>query len=1035
MTANRFFRLAALVMALCAVALPAAAQSASLKTWYLAEGTTYGPFDEFVLIANPNQGPVTAKVTLLRPPISVGGILTPQSAIVHTYPLLATSRTTVWITRDIPELFGVGTDVSVVVECLEQDGTTPCSGDKGIVVERSMYWPRSNTGSMATWQAGHNAMGLAAPATRWYLAEGATWIFDEYILLANASKTETAHVSLTFQGQAPNRITKTITRALLPETRMNVVPREEPDTVEFRLASFSVEIKSGDAGYSGDAGVPILAERSMYWPAAPSGAAATWRGGHGSAAIPAAAVAWNFAEGFTGQHASQQFDTYLLIENPDPVQTAHVKITYYLDSQLSSLTETDVPVGPQSRFTRWVNSIPELVNRSFGIRVESVIAPDASSAVPVVAERAMYWGTQPVNPLDWSSANWVEGHDSPGVPVESTKWGFAEGTAENGFYPYFLLRNSTAQDTNVKFTFMLEDGTGATSTCLLKANSRYTVSIDQFPPSVWGRRFAAFLESVPIPIGGSPVPFVAERAVYWGTNTNWLGGHASAGIPWPDAAVVGTPGTPPSTPAPTVASITPDQGPVTGGTVVTIRGTGFVWPTVTIGGVAATSVAWPLGDSTTLTATVSAHAAGVVDVVVKNKDNQTGTLSGGYTYGTPPTITGVSPASGSMTGGTPLTITGTHLFPYLPSQTTVRIGGVLAPTQAYGSDTEIHVVTGSIGATGTYDVVVINPDGLQATLVNGFTCLPPGPSITNVTPNQGPTAGGTSITITGTNFRTGAIVRVGGVSAAVSSLDATQIVATTGAHATGTVDVVVTNTDDLQSATRTGAFIYGTLAKLAFGDSLTVGPVVDEVVWWATQWGYQPYFSPPTYPSPYPATLAALLPAVVDNLGVEGEATPSGLYRLPTVISITYDVVIILEGTNDANGIFRTDTAAEQLAKAAAIASNLAAMVGQARGQGQKVVLATLPPTVPIQFADPNGYTRYRGAELSAILLVNAAISQIFDAYRDDPYFVGADVYRAMMDASGNNPASLLSMDGLHPKAEGYDVIANAIHAAIVSKF
>ena len=35
-----------------------------------------------------------------------------------------------------------------------------------------------------------------------------------------------------------------------------------------------------------------------------------------------------------------------------------------------------------------------------------------------------------------------------------------------------------------------------------------------------------------------------------------------------------------------------------------------------------------------MTATTPAHSAGAVDVVVKNRDNQTGTLSGGYTYTT-----------------------------------------------------------------------------------------------------------------------------------------------------------------------------------------------------------------------------------------------------------------------------------------------------------------------------------------------------------------------------------------------------------------
>jgi IPT/TIG domain-containing protein len=86
-----------------------------------------------------------------------------------------------------------------------------------------------------------------------------------------------------------------------------------------------------------------------------------------------------------------------------------------------------------------------------------------------------------------------------------------------------------------------------------------------------------------------------------------------------------------SNPAPTVSSITPSSGPASGGTAVTITGTGFLsGATVTLGGTAATGV--NVVNSTSITSTTPAHAAGTVGVVVKNTDNQAGTLSGGYTY-------------------------------------------------------------------------------------------------------------------------------------------------------------------------------------------------------------------------------------------------------------------------------------------------------------------------------------------------------------------------------------------------------------------
>src|SRR5215813_2109500 len=68
------------------------------------------------------------------------------------------------------------------------------------------------------------------------------------------------------------------------------------------------------------------------------------------------------------------------------------------------------------------------------------------------------------------------------------------------------------------------------------------------------------------------------------------------------------------------------------------------------------------------------------------------------------------------------------------------------------------------------------------------------PTITNVNPNTGPTSGGTSVTITGTNFSGVTAVRFGSNAAGSFTVDsdATQITATSPAGM-GTVDVTVTN--------------------------------------------------------------------------------------------------------------------------------------------------------------------------------------------------------------------------------------------------
>ena len=88
-----------------------------------------------------------------------------------------------------------------------------------------------------------------------------------------------------------------------------------------------------------------------------------------------------------------------------------------------------------------------------------------------------------------------------------------------------------------------------------------------------------------------------------------------------------------SNPAPTVSGISPNTGTTAGGTAVTITGTGFLaGATVSFGGTAATGV--NVASGTSITATTPAHAAGAVSVVVTNTDNQTGTLTNGYTYTT-----------------------------------------------------------------------------------------------------------------------------------------------------------------------------------------------------------------------------------------------------------------------------------------------------------------------------------------------------------------------------------------------------------------
>src|SRR5690606_10358105 len=84
-------------------------------------------------------------------------------------------------------------------------------------------------------------------------------------------------------------------------------------------------------------------------------------------------------------------------------------------------------------------------------------------------------------------------------------------------------------------------------------------------------------------------------------------------------------------PAPTVTSITPDEGSASGGTPVTIAGTGFrAGADVSIGGTPATSV--NVVSLTSISATTPAGSVGDADVVAENPDGQSDMLDDGFTY-------------------------------------------------------------------------------------------------------------------------------------------------------------------------------------------------------------------------------------------------------------------------------------------------------------------------------------------------------------------------------------------------------------------
>jgi hypothetical protein len=211
-------------------------------------------------------------------------------------------------------------------------------------------------------------------------------------------------------------------------------------------------------------------------------------------------------------------------------------------------------------------------------------------------------------------------------------------------------------------------------------------------------------------------------------------------------------------PGPAFTSITPNSGPTTGGTPVTIAGTNFASGGsfgVTIGGAPATGVV--LVDSSHITAVTPASTAGAKDVVITNNDGQTATGTGVYTYVAPPTLTGRNPTSGDRGWPVSVTLSGTNFQSGATVNMTRGVGVINAYNVVVVSPISITCTFDLVGATAANDwaIRVTNPDS-QSSGTQTFTVNSPNPTVTSILPVSGQR--GTTVTITniaGTGFQPG----------------------------------------------------------------------------------------------------------------------------------------------------------------------------------------------------------------------------------------------------------------------------------------
>lgn len=330
-----------------------------LEEWYFAEGCTRPGFDTYLCLFNPGAAEARLDIDYL---CGDGTTVTRTDVRVP-----ARSRGTVAVHEaggGIGRFDDYRGDVSMRVRS---------TNGAGIVAERPMYFdyrPYIN--------GGHDVVGAAAPADSWYFAEGCTRPgFDTYLCLSNPADSP-ARVDVEYHC-GDGRVERRAGIEVRARSRFTIPVHEEPNGIGRRdgpAGDFGVKVESAN-------GVPVVAERPMYFYYRPF-----WSDGHDAMGALAPSPRWYFAEGCT----RPGYESYLCLQNPGELE-ARVDIRYYLGDG-SSIERNDRVIGPRSRLTIPLHDPLDGCGSSDSLRGDASIVVQSANAVPVVAERSMYFAAR-----------------------------------------------------------------------------------------------------------------------------------------------------------------------------------------------------------------------------------------------------------------------------------------------------------------------------------------------------------------------------------------------------------------------------------------------------------------------------------------------------------------------------------------------------------------------------------------------------------------------------------------------------------------
>ncbi|HEY1742002.1 MAG TPA: chitobiase/beta-hexosaminidase C-terminal domain-containing protein [Granulicella sp.] len=276
--------------------------------------------------------------------------------------------------------------------------------------------------------------------------------------------------------------------------------------------------------------------------------------------------------------------------------------------------------------------------------------------------------------------------------------------------------------------------------------------------------------------------------------------------------------------SPVVTAINPTTGTTAGGTSVNITGSGFTGAaSVNFGSAAATSVT--VNSATSITAVSPAGSSGTVDIrVVTPGGTSPISAADQFTYAVPlPVVQSITPTVGPTAGGTSVVISGTNFT----KASAVNFGSTAAASFNVTSASSITAVSPA-GSNGTVDITVVSPNGTSTTSSADQFTYASGPAVGSISPSSGPIAGGTPVTINGTNFTGATAVKFGSTAAASFTVvpPGNSITTVSPAGSNGTVDITVVMANGTSTTSNADQFTYELPVPTVTGIKPSAGAIV-----------------------------------------------------------------------------------------------------------------------------------------------------------------------------------------------------------------